>query len=181
MALGELGNREAQAFLFSLANDPSDRVRQAASEAVWKIGLLSAADPVQALIEVLRDDSSDTHRMWAAFRLGEFSMPAAIPGLIAALHDPVAEVQGRAAAALIRIGKPVLPAVKQLADHGRGRASLYAVAILAYTGGKDEMTFLQSLAAVDADDERVVVARHSAALIASFMHAQVSGSGFVEL
>jgi hypothetical protein len=43
------------------------------------------------------------------------------------------------------------------------------------------MTFLQSLAAVDADEERVVVARHSAALIASFMHTQGSGSGFVEL
>jgi len=181
MALGELGNREALDYLFSLANDPSDRVRQAASEAIWKIGLLSAADPVQALIAVLRDDPSDTNRMWAAFRLGEFSMPVAIPGLIAALYDPVAEVQGRAAAALIRIGKPVLPAIRQLADFGRGRASLYAVAILAYTGGKDEVTFLQSLAAVDADDERVVVARRSAALIASFMHAQVSGSGFVEL
>ena len=119
--------------------------------------------------------------MWVAFRLGEFRMPAAIPGLIAALHDPVAEVQGRAAAALIRIGKPVVPAIKQLADSGPGRASLYAVVILAYTGGKDEMTFLQSLAAVEGDDERVVVARHSAALIASFMHAQVNGSGFVEL
>ena len=181
MALGELGSRESLAYLFSLARDPSDRVRQAASEAIWKIGLLSALDPVQALIAVLRGDSSETRRMWAAFRLGEFRMPTAIPGLIAALHDPVAEVQGRAAAALIRIGKPVLPAIKQLADHGRGRASLYAVAILAYTGGKDEMTFLQSLAAVDADEKRVVVARHSAALIASFMHTQGSGSGFVEL
>ncbi len=181
MALGELGSREALGYLSSLVNDPSGKVRQAATEAIWKIGLLSAADPVQALIEVLRDDSSETRRMWAAFRLGEFSTPAAIPGLIAALHDEVAEVQGRAAAALIRIGKPVLPAIKQLADHGRARASLYAVAILGYTGGEDEIIFLQSLAAAGGDDERGVIARRSAALIASFLHTRGDRSGFVEL
>lgn len=181
MALGELGNRDALGYLSSLANAPSVKLRQAASEAIWKIGLLSALDPVQTLVAVLRDDASDTHRMWVAFRLGEFSMPAAIPGLIAALHDEVAEVQGRAAAALIRIGKPVLPAIRQLAGFERGRASLYALAILAYTGGKDEMAFLQSLAAVDTDDEHMLVARRSVALIASFMHARAGGSGFVEL
>jgi HEAT repeat protein len=95
--------------------------------------------------------------MWAAFRLGELHQPGSVPGLIAALHDPAREVQGRAAAALIRIGRPVIPAMKQLAVRARGRAPIYAVAILGYTGGNDEITFLRSITAVDGDDERGAV------------------------
>ena len=166
--LGELGSTAAVSWLFSLGSDPAAPIRQAATEARWKIGQLSAADPVQALSGVLREEASSTRRMWAAFRLGEFRQPGAVPGLIAALNDPVQEVQGRSASALIRIGKPVIPAMKQLVAQPGGRAPLYAVAILGYTGGNDEITFLRSVTSVDGDDERAAVANYSIDLIISF-------------
>lgn len=177
-ALGELGSTAAVPWLSSLGNDPEAPVRQAITEALWKIGQLSAVDPVQALSGVLRQEASSTRRMWAAFRLGELRQPGAVHGLITALSDPVREVQGRVAAALIRIGKPVIPAIKQLIVQTEVRASVYAVAILGYTGGKDEITFLRSLTTSDEDNERVAAAHYSIDLIIGFTRPQ---DGFIEV
>jgi HEAT repeat protein len=84
-ALGELGSTAAVSYLSSLADDPTPAIRQAALEARWKIGLLSTADPVPTLSAVISEEAMDARRMWAAFRLGEFRQPKAIPGLIVPL------------------------------------------------------------------------------------------------
>ena len=65
-ALGELGSMAAVSYLSSFGNGPAAPIRQAATEARWKIGQLSAADPVQALSGVLREEASSIRRMWTA-------------------------------------------------------------------------------------------------------------------
>ncbi len=178
MALGELGRPEAAAYLASLTADPGASIRQAAAEALWKIEQLSGSDPVQSLADVLGGRGPLARRTWAAFRLGELGQPGAIPGLLQALADPDPEVQGRAAAALIRIGQPVVAAVRRLAVNSGGQGQLYATAILGYTGGKAEITLLESLAGVDANGDLIAVAGRSIELIHRFTRPP---DDFVEL
>ena len=167
MALGELGHPEASAYLASLNSDPGAAIRQAAVEALWKIEQLSGTDPVQSLADVLGGDAPLARRTWAAFRLGELGQPGAIPGLLQALADPDLAVQGRAAAALIRIGQPVVPAARHLAVNAGGQKQLYSAAILGYAGGKEEIILLRSLARGDASDDLVIIAKRSIELINS--------------
>ena len=169
MALGELGHPGASAYLASLADDPGEAIRQAAAEALWKIDRLSASDPAQTLTDVLGGETSLARRTWAAFRLGELGQPGAIPGLLQALADPEHALQGRAAAALVRLGQPAVPGVRRVAVNADGQEQLYAVAILGYTGGDAETELLQSLANVDASNDLAAVAERSIELINSFV------------
>jgi len=165
MALGELGSPSAVPWLSSLANDSQPSVRRAASEARWKIARLAETDPVLSLSEVLAEETSVEHRMWAAFRLGELGRPQAIPALIPALADDEPSVQGRAAAALIRIGTPALPAITHSATGANGRIQHYAAAILGYIGNQEEIAMLQAIADESSDRIAIAIARRSIELI----------------
>jgi HEAT repeat protein len=178
IALGELGSPSAVAWLSSLVNDSQPAVRRVAKEAQWKIARLAVTDPVQSLGEVLSAETSVERRMWAAFRLGELGQPQAIPALIPALADHQPSVQGRAAAALIRIGTSALPAITQSATEAGGNVQYYAVAILGYIGGQEEIAALQSITDESNDEIVVTIAKHSIELINSFNQP---ASGFVEL
>jgi len=178
MALGELGHPAASAYLASLATDPGAATRQAAVEALWKIEQLSGPDPVRSLTAVLGGAAPLARRTWAAFRLGELGRPGATPGLLQALADPDRGVQGRAAAALIRLGQPVVPAARRLAVTTGGEEQRYAVAILGYIGGKAEVTLLQSVAELGENDDLVRIAERSIDLISVFNRP---ADGVVEL
>ncbi len=128
MDLGELGQPGALPFLqqqLALLNkqavkSASDKTgsqnrRTAKMEAVviktsiWKIQQLSANHPVQVLSRILRNNNVTERRNWAAYRLGEMKQPQAITALISVLNKNTPEsLQGRAAAALVRIGAQVL-------------------------------------------------------------------------
>jgi HEAT repeat protein len=177
MALGELGSPLAVPWLSSLANDSQPAVRRVAKEAQWKITRLTVADPVLSLGEVLAEETSVERRMWAAFRLGELGRPQAIPALISALADHEPSVQGRAAAALIRIGTSAVLAITQTAIGASGQVQYYAAAILGYIGDQEEITVLQSIADESSDDVVVAIAMHSIELIDRFNQP---ASGFIE-
>ena len=165
MALGELSDPEASAYLASLTDDPAAAIRQAAVEARWKIAQLSAPDPVQSLVDVLDGEAPPARRTWAAFRLGELGQSGAIPGLLQALADPERAVRGRAAAALIRLGQPAVPAVRQAAVYSSGPEQRYATAILGYSGGQAELSLLQSLARTGTGNDLAAIAVRSIDLI----------------
>jgi HEAT repeat protein len=168
MALGELGSPLALPWLQAAAADEQSSVRQAAQEAQWKITQLSASRPVAALAGVLAGDASASHRMWAAFRLGELNQAAAIPVLMQALEDDNRDVRGRAAAALIRIGDATLPVLRARIQDGSGAARLYAVAILGYIGSLAELPLLQAVAGEGQSDSLADTARRSIDLIGRF-------------
>jgi HEAT repeat protein len=178
LALGELGSPAAVPWLSSLVNDSQPAVRRVAKEAQWKIARLAMTDPVLSLGEVLAEETSVERRMWSAFRLGELGQPQAIPVLIAALADREPSVQGRAAAALIRIGTPAVLAITQTATGASGQVQYYAVAILGYIGDQDEIAILRSIADESNDETVVAIARRSIELIDSFNQPT---SDFVEL
>jgi HEAT repeat protein len=178
IALGELGSPSAVPWLSSLANDSQPAVRRVAKEAQWKIARLAVTDPVLSLAEVLSEETSVERRMWAAFRLGELGRPQAIPALMTALADHELSVQGRAAAALIRIGTSAVPAITQSATEAGGQVQYYAVAILGYIGGQEGIAALQSITDESNDEIVVTIAKHSIELINSFNQP---ASGLVEL
>ena len=87
--------------LVRLLRDPEARVRRRAALAAGRVGLPEAIEPLSA---VLAGDEDFEVRQMAAFALGLIGDPAARPALIAALKDPNAVVQGRAAQALGLMG-----------------------------------------------------------------------------
>lgn len=178
MALGELGSPSAVPWLSALANDSQPSLRRVAKEAQWKIARLAVTDPVLTLGVVLTEEASIERRMWAAFRLGELGRPQAIPVLILALADHELSVQGRAAAALVRVGTSAMPAITQLATGASSQVQYYAAAILGYIGDQEEITVLQSIADESKDEVLITIARRSIELINSFNQP---ASGFVEL
>jgi HEAT repeat protein len=146
-ALGELGDPEALPFLGELSGDPEAAVRAAAEAAIWKIGRLAAPDPVTALATALREESDPARRQWAAVRLGERWSGPAVAELIAALADGDRGVRGRAAAALVRVGAPAAPAVRETLTRGTPRQRRYAVAVLGYLGTAADLPRLRGVAA----------------------------------
>jgi HEAT repeat protein len=178
LALGELGSPSAVPWLSSLANDSQPAVRSVAKEALWKIARLAVTDPVLSLGEALAEETPVERRMWSAFRLGELGRQQAIPALISALADHEPSVQGRAAAALIRIGTSAVLAITQTATGTSGQVQYYAAAILGYIGNQEEIAVLQSIADESSDEIVVAIARRSIALIDSFNQP---ASDFVEL
>jgi HEAT repeat protein len=144
-SLGELGRTRALAHLVRYANDPSP-VREAAGEARWKIAVLSAPQPLQALGDVLARDRDRHRRMWAAFRLGEAGDARSVQPLVNALADNDDLVRGRAAAALVRIGAPALPPVRRAASTLEGSARDYALAVLGYLGDAGDAASLERAA-----------------------------------
>ena len=87
-------------------------------------------------------------------------------------------MQGRAAAALIRIGLSAVPVVTQSATEASDPVQYYAAAILGYIGDQEEIAVLQSIADESNDEIVVTIAKRSIELINSFN--QPAG-GFVEL
>ncbi|MDT8282757.1 MAG: HEAT repeat domain-containing protein, partial [Gammaproteobacteria bacterium] len=98
-ALGELGQPGAEVALrsWTAADNPDQRVREAAVEALWKLERLSSTPAHTALAQTLQNDADPGHRAWAAFRLGEAHDPTGIPALTAALADPDSGIRERAA------------------------------------------------------------------------------------
>jgi HEAT repeat protein len=170
-SLGELGRPGALPYLARYAHDPSP-VREAVAEARWKIAVLSSPQPMQALIDVLAHDPDHYRRMWAAFRLGERQDARAAAVLVQALNDADGEVRGRAAAALVRIGAPALPLVRNAALRTDGRAAdtpanEYALAILGYIGNDADALALDQAAKQLPEPARTTALR-SAQLIRHF-------------
>ncbi|MEE8428856.1 MAG: HEAT repeat domain-containing protein [Gammaproteobacteria bacterium] len=166
-ALGELGSPTAGAFLKQAEHDAKKSIRNAAVEAQWKITQLSSSDSLGALMETLRNEPAPTRRMWAAFRLGEQGKVQAIPALLDALGDPEREVRGRAAAALVRFGRPALPPIRTFIAGATGTSRSYAVAMLGYLGGPPDIPGLQNIAQAS-DTELARTARTSVQLIQRF-------------
>ncbi len=145
-ALGELGNSKAIPFLQQLQNDPQELIRRTAEEAQWKIAQLSTGHPASELARVLNSDPAATRRMWAAFRLGEHGESQSINSLVKALEDIDREVRGRAAAALIRVGKPAVSRLRELLKSPEAPSRHYAAAILGYLGTEADLPELQRIA-----------------------------------
>jgi cyclophilin family peptidyl-prolyl cis-trans isomerase len=87
--------------LVRLMRDVEGRVRRRAALAAGRVGLPEAIEPLSELLG--RDEDPEVRQM-AAFALGLIGDPAARPALQAALAQPSAVVQGRAAEALGLIG-----------------------------------------------------------------------------
>jgi HEAT repeat protein len=161
-ALGELGATSAIPYLKELSNtQQSHQLQMATDEALWKLSVLSDDQPVQALEQVLAADAVIARRSWAAYKLGEQKNNAATPALIRALEDQQADVQGRAAAALVVIGKPALPVIRQTLQNADPNPWL--AAILGYLGDKNDTGALQR--SVELPDVEAPVARVSLAMI----------------
>ena len=177
MALGELGSSLALPYLESIGVDRKTSIRNAAREARWKIKQLSAGQPVVALAEVLANNTAASHRMWAAFRLGELKNAAAVAVLLQALEDENRDVRGRAAAALIRIGDAALPVLRVHVRHGSATGRVYAGAILGYAGSPEDIELLQEAG----QGELAAVARRSIDLINRFSRLEDGFTEFAEI
>lgn len=147
MALGELGSSKALPYLQSLAEQNKKIVLVAAREAEWKISRLSnLKDVVHKLTNTLLTDENSKHRGWSAFKLGELHHPDGAQGLLLALSDSDDGVSGRAAAAMVRIGKPVLPIIRvNLSNNSDGKSYRYAAAIIAYIGDQSDIELLNDV------------------------------------
>jgi HEAT repeat protein len=181
MALGELGSSLALPYLESIGIDQKTSIRNAAQEARWKIKQLSAGQPVVALTDVLARDTAASHRMWAAFRLGELKEAGAIPVLLQALEDDNRGVRGRAAAALIRIGDAALPVLRVQIQNSQATGRLYAAAIMGYAGGPVDIVLLQAVLQEAGQGELAAVARRSIGLINRFSRPTDGFTEFAEI
>ena len=118
-----------------LLEDPEGRVRRRAAQAVGRAGLAEGVPPLAAMLAGDRDAEV---RQMAAFAMGLIGHRSAVEALRAALRDPSALVQGRAAEALGLIGDAAsaqaiatmaaahVPAVRAAsldADEGRARVN----------------------------------------------------------
>ncbi|MGO8994918.1 MAG: HEAT repeat domain-containing protein [Polyangiaceae bacterium] len=81
------------------------RVREAAADALGKLGALEAGEAVLALFRDARQPSSV--RDTCAYALARLRYGAAVPHLVAALDDPEPSVRICAVAAIASIGDPV--------------------------------------------------------------------------
>jgi HEAT repeat protein len=153
-------------------------IRNAAQEALWKIDQLGNNRTVATLAEVLANEGDESRKMWAAFRLGELKQVEAIPVLMQALNDESHDVQGRSAAALIRIGEATLPVLRAQMQRGSASGRLYAAAILGYLGSPVDIPLLQDIARQKNQKMMANVAHQSVDLINRFSR---SHDGFTEL
>jgi cyclophilin family peptidyl-prolyl cis-trans isomerase/HEAT repeat protein len=111
--------------LVRLLQDPEGRVRRRAAQAVGRVGLPDGVAPLAALLAGDRDAEV---REMAAFSMGLIGDRSAVEPLRAALRDPSALVQGRAAEALGLIGDAgSAPAIATMAS--AHLASLKAAAL----------------------------------------------------
>ncbi len=179
-ALGELGSPKAGVFLRQAEQDEKKSIRNAAIEARWKITQLSSPDSLGAMMETLQNEPSPTRRMWAAFRLGEQGKAQAVPALLHALGDAKKDVRGRAAAALVRIGKPALSPIRAFIAGATGISGSYAVAILGYLGRPIDIPNLQRIAR-ESDTELIRIAQTSVQLIQQFTDDGRHERGLVEI
>lgn len=167
-ALGELGRSEALSYLSDeLANGPveiNSNEQKLIKEALWKISILSQDNKSKALSQVLLADHDANRRMWSAYRLGELSNEYAVKSLIRAAQEPNADVAGRAAAALVRINKISLKAVRNALNQNviqspvnssrtQGR---FLYAVLGYIGNTGDIKKLEAIRSKDKKTARVI-------------------------
>jgi HEAT repeat protein len=147
-AIGELGKKEAVAYLTNELNKADIKQQKLIEEALWKISILSHQNNVLSLTQVLLKNQNTNKRMWAAYRLGEIKNKLAIESLIHALQDKNTEVAGRAAASIVRMSnislKPVRHALNQVDNKNRAQLD-YLYAVLGYIGDKADIEKLESL------------------------------------
>jgi HEAT repeat protein/lysophospholipase L1-like esterase len=101
--------------LFAALGDPSEAVRFAAAQALYRVG--TTADDVAPLAAALQADDSYV-RSFAAYSLGRLGEPAAavLPALIAAYRREELEGRGAAVVALAALGPRSAPAVPALVE-----------------------------------------------------------------
>ena len=167
-ALGELGKSDAVSYLSDeLANRPADsnpNERKLIKEALWKISILDQDKNIEALSQVLLSDQDANRRMWSAYRLGEFRNEIAVNSLIRATHDLNTYVAGRAAAALVRINKVSLSAVRSALNqdviqpriNSTRVQGIYLYAVLGYIGNKGDIKKLEAIRDKDKKIVRVI-------------------------
>ncbi len=104
--------------LIEKLKDPENEVRRNTAYRLGDIGDISA---VPALIKALEDEDNEI-RAVAAWSLGENGDPSAVPALIEALGDEDAEVKLKSVEAILKVGKPAVPALIELLEGGKRRA-----------------------------------------------------------
>ena len=104
--VGAMGEDAAVAFpcIVAMLEDPDVHVRAAAAEALGKIGVQDAVEP---LIEVMEDRGEEwSVRARTARSLGKLGDPQSIDALIASLNDMTVPVREMSVIALGEIGDP---------------------------------------------------------------------------
>ncbi len=108
-ALGRIGGPAVPSLI--AAWKERDRRHRGVTKAVaLALGRAGDERAVGPLVDSLRDRSLDVRR-WAAQALGGIRDAAAVPVLVALLHDPVSSVREAASAALVRTGEGAVPAL----------------------------------------------------------------------
>jgi HEAT repeat protein len=123
--------------LIELSKSMVDSDAQAGFEGLGVIG--PAAYPLAApyLVSVLRGDLFPERRKWATWALAEIKVPATgdkeqvIDALRQELLDPDEAVCRGAHGALVRIGEPALPQLREMLKLGEGDAPYWALRVLA--------------------------------------------------
>jgi HEAT repeat protein len=161
-ALGELGAAAGEPYLNKLLKtQQSHQLQRATDEALWKLSVLTGNHSAQALQQVLTTNQTTTRRSWAAYKLGERKDATATLALIHTLNDQQADVQGRAAAALVAIGKPALSDIRQVLQESG--TSPWLLAVLGYLGDSSDKVALRYN--TELPDTNAAVARVSLTMI----------------
>jgi membrane-associated protease RseP (regulator of RpoE activity) len=117
-ALGEIGGSEAVKVLLQILESEEELFREPAAKALEKLGAAySTPELLSKMIEHLQVDYEINPEIRAscAVVLAKLKPVEAIPALIKALYDPVANVRFKAGVALASIGSPALePLIKEL-------------------------------------------------------------------
>ena len=168
-ALGEIGDATAMEPLIAALKDPKKDVRDAAVEAIAKIG----GDPraVAAFAEPLKNGNSIA-REEAASSLGKIRHKSAVEHLIPALKDEDCFVRQSAAASLGKIGDPsaVEALAQTLKDEDKDVRQTAAIALGEIGGTTAVEPLLQLL-----KDESVIVRYRAAESL-----GRIGGSGAVD-
>jgi NLR family CARD domain-containing protein 3 len=124
--------------LIELSKSVVDSDAQAAFSAIQAMGPVAYPIAGRHLVEVLLTDLFAERRKWAAYALGDLGVPGAtdsnksIDALQTALLDPDEAVCRAAHSALVKIGAPALPRLRELLKLDEGQASYWwAVRVMA--------------------------------------------------
>jgi HEAT repeat protein/beta-lactamase regulating signal transducer with metallopeptidase domain len=106
-ALGRLqAGAAASALGDRVLHDAAPAVREMAA---WALGQIQSHEATAPLSAAAAHDRAEAVRVMAVWALGQLDDPAAVPGLVAVLADPSAEVRGRAAWAIGSVGSDRAP------------------------------------------------------------------------
>jgi len=174
-ALASMGQVAAIAVpdLIELSKSMIDSDAQAGFAGLQAIGPAAYDAAAAYLVDVMRGDTFADRRKWAAWALGGIRVPGegdpkkVIDGLLLALLDPDDGVCRGAHAALVRIGAPALPRLRDMLKLGVGEAPYWAVRVLARMKA-DPADVIPPLAELTLPDRRPVERGTAAELLGEY-------------